>query len=142
MGRPAASKGKIDRPLGRHPRHRLKRAVTADGKKAVTHWRVVERAPPFALMRLRLETGRTHQIRVHLASEGWPILGDPLYGGNRHRGLKLEEHLPAKLGQFTRQALHACVLGFTHPETGEKMRFDIPPPSDMRELVNELFGNS
>jgi 23S rRNA pseudouridine1911/1915/1917 synthase len=135
VGNPRREQGSIDRPIARDPRDRMKRAVQERGKRAVSHWRVERRLPPFALLRLRLETGRTHQIRVHLAHEGWPVLGDPLYGLARHRGLRLPEPLRAAIDAFGRQALHAAVLAFTHPSTGTRLRFEAPLPPDMATLM-------
>ena len=96
---------------------------------------MLERLPPFALVELRLETGRTHQIRAHLAACDWPVLGDPVYGGKRHRGLNLEPGLEALLNGFQRQALHAVELGFVHPESGQELSFESPPPDDMRQVL-------
>ncbi|MBI4081401.1 MAG: RluA family pseudouridine synthase [Candidatus Lambdaproteobacteria bacterium] len=138
VGNPRRESGTIDRPIARDPRDRMKRAVHERGKRAVTHWRVERRLPPFTLLRLRLETGRTHQIRVHLAAEGWPVLGDPLYGHARHRGLHLPEPVKLAIERFGRQALHAAVLAFTHPTTGARLHFEAPPPPDLAELLKLL----
>lgn len=134
----ALLKGKIDMPLGRAKNARLKQAVNPQGRRAVTRWEVIERLGPFTLMKFRLETGRTHQIRVHAAESGWPVLGDPLYGKRRHRGLQLPPDLEAKLEGFSRQALHAAELGFLHPITGEWTLFSVPLPADMENLVRIL----
>ena len=115
----------VDAPIGRHPVHRTRMAVVASGKPAVTHLRVREAFARHTLLECDLETGRTHQIRVHLASIGHPIEGDPVYGG---RGERL---LP-------RQALHAWKLAFRHPRTGEAMRFEAPLPADLRALLARL----
>ena len=115
----------VDAPIGRHPVHRTRMAVVASGKPAVTHLRVREAFARHTLLECDLETGRTHQIRVHLASIGHPIEGDPVYGG---RGERL---LP-------RQALHAWKLAFRHPRTGEAMRFESPLPADLRALLARL----
>jgi len=117
--------GSVDAPIGRHPVHRTRMAVVAGGKAAVTHYRVREAFERHTLLECDLETGRTHQIRVHLASIGHPIEGDPVYAG---RGPKL----------LARQALHAWKLAFRHPRTGEAMRFESPMPADLRALVKEL----
>jgi len=117
--------GKVDQPIGRHPRARTRMAVVAGGKPAVTHYRVRRRFAAHTLLECRLETGRTHQIRVHLASIGHPIEGDPDYAG---RGK----------GAFHRQALHAWKLAFSHPRTGEPARFESAPPPDMRALLAGL----
>lgn len=118
--------GTIDQPLGRHPRDRLRRAVRPGGRRAVTHYRVLERFRANALVAVRLETGRTHQIRVHMAHAGYPLVGDSLYsrGGNG----------------FGRPALHAVRLGARHPATDRERDFDAPLPEDMRGLLTRLAG--
>ncbi len=120
-----AGAGSVDAPIGRHPVHRTRMAVVAGGKPAVTHYRVREAFERHTLLECELETGRTHQIRVHLASIGHPLEGDPVYAG---RGPKL-------LG---RQALHAWKLAFRHPRSGEAVRFDSPVPADLRALLRQL----
>jgi 23S rRNA pseudouridine1911/1915/1917 synthase len=117
--------GRVDAPIGRHPVHRTRMAVVASGKPAVTHYRVRERFEHHTLLECELETGRTHQIRVHLASIKHPIEGDPVYAG---RGPKL----------FGRQALHAWKLAFVHPRTGKAMAFESPLPGDFRDLLVSL----
>ena len=138
VGRPARARGTIDLPMARHAAHRVKRAVTHDGKHAVTHWEVERRYGPFTLLRLKLETGRTHQIRVHLAHADWPVLGDPLYGLARHRGLRLEPALLERLEAFQRQALHAAELGFAHPGDGRWLQFSAPFPPDLQAVLDAL----
>jgi 23S rRNA pseudouridine1911/1915/1917 synthase len=139
LGHPEAPQGTIDAPLSRHPQHRVKRAVVARGKRAVTHWTVERRLGPFTLLRLKLETGRTHQIRVHLAHSRWPVVGDPLYGNPaRVKALLLPEPVKARLLAFQRQALHAAELGFLHPATGERLDFKAKLPPDFAELVKAL----
>jgi 23S rRNA pseudouridine1911/1915/1917 synthase len=119
---------------GRDPRHRLRfSARVRVGKTAVTHWRVVERLRGAALIEARLETGRTHQVRVHLADLGHPVLGDRLYGG-----LGGDERLAAVGRELGRQALHAATLGFLHPVTGARMSFASPIPEDMRRAIDRL----
>ena len=134
-GVPQAAAGSVDAPLARSAANRKKIAIVADGrgKRAVTHWRRLERLRDAALVECRLETGRTHQVRVHMASRGHPLLGDPVYGrsGSKHRKLMNE------LG-FHRQALHAAELGFTHPVTKRKLSFVSAMPSDMQELFTAL----
>jgi 23S rRNA pseudouridine1911/1915/1917 synthase len=122
---------------GRHPVDRKRfSSKVATGKPAVTHVRVEERfALGAALLRARLETGRTHQIRVHLADHGHPLLGDPLYG--RRPG---DPRLAALAEALGRQALHAAVLGFAHPITGATLRFETPPPADLAALLAALRG--
>jgi 23S rRNA pseudouridine1911/1915/1917 synthase len=117
--------GTVDAPIGRHPVHRTRMAIVPGGKPAVTHYKVRERFGAHTLLECELETGRTHQIRVHLASIGHPLEGDPVYGG---RGAK----------RLPRQALHAWKLGFVHPRTGTPVRFEAPPPGDFLALLEEL----
>ena len=135
QGRVLPPSGTVDAPLGRSDRDRMARAVVADGrgKRAVTHYRTVEALRGATRLECRLETGRTHQVRVHLAHLGHPLLGDPLY---RRRGGPLQPLLD-ELG-FHRQALHAATLGFDHPVTGTRMRFDAAPPQDLQELFMRL----
>jgi 23S rRNA pseudouridine1911/1915/1917 synthase len=134
-GVPMTGEGSVDAPLARSATDRKKIAIVKGdrGKRAVTHWRVVKKWRDAALVECRLETGRTHQIRVHMASLGHPLLGDPVYG---RYGKRLQELLKA-LG-FRRQALHAAVLGFTHPVTKHRLSFESPVPEDMQELFNTL----
>ena len=120
-----AAGGKVDAPVGRHPVHRTRMAVVAGGKPAVTHYRVRERFAAHTLLECELETGRTHQIRVHLASIGHPLEGDPVYAG---RG-------PRLLG---RQALHAWKLAFAHPRGGKAASFESPLPADFQALLESL----
>lgn len=119
----------IDAPIGRHPTQRTTMAVVAQGRPARTHVEVIERFGIATLLRCRLETGRTHQIRVHLAAIGHPLVGDPAYGGRR---------AAAGIPAFPRQALHATRLALVHPATGRGMCFDAPPPADFAGLVEGL----
>jgi 23S rRNA pseudouridine1911/1915/1917 synthase len=121
--------GTIDAPVGRHPTQRIKMAITPRGKPAITHYRILERYRGATLIACRLETGRTHQIRVHMASLGHPLLGDPVYG-------RPATTLPA----FPRQALHATRLGLAHPECGTPMSWESPLPADMAALLASLRG--
>jgi len=133
----------IDAPLGRHPKDRQRQAVRRDGRRAVTHLRVLERfgAPPAAaLVECRLETGRTHQIRAHLAHVGHGVIGDPVYGRRRASARALGETAAAAANAFSRQALHAAELGFNHPLTDEEMRFTAGPPADFAALLATLRG--
>ncbi|MBU1253350.1 MAG: RluA family pseudouridine synthase [Alphaproteobacteria bacterium] len=135
-GHPNPPSGTIEARLGRSDRDRKKMAVLPEdaerGKHAITHYRAIRRLDHATLIECRLETGRTHQVRVHLMSIGHPLLGDPIYG----RTPKALRALLSELG-FTRQALHAAELGFIHPATGEKVQFTAELPRDMRELIDE-----
>ncbi len=132
------SGGTVRAAIGRHPRDRVKMSVQARGRPAVTHYRVLERYPQHTQLRVRLETGRTHQIRVHLAYIRHPVFGDPVYGGRVLRGTGMPEDLRRMLATFPRQALHARELGFAHPVTGARMTFTREPPADFQELVGAL----
>jgi 23S rRNA pseudouridine1911/1915/1917 synthase len=112
--------------------------VVENGKPAVSHYRVAERFAAHSLLRVALETGRTHQIRVHLAHLRWPIVGDPLYGGGFRLPAGASEPLRAVLRAFKRQALHAETLVFAHPRTGEEVRASAPLPEDFRALLEAL----
>ncbi len=138
-GSPAEETGKISGIIGRHPTERLRLSGTArHGKQAVTNWRVLERFGPASLVQLRLETGRTHQIRVHLTEAGMPLLGDPLYpDGGRFNNLK-DTRLKGMIAMLKRQALHARVLGFIHPQSGQYLEFSSEPPEDFKELLDYL----
>ncbi|HET7317254.1 MAG TPA: RluA family pseudouridine synthase [Sphingomicrobium sp.] len=133
-GVPKSAQGTIDAPLARSSANRKKIAIVEDGrgKRAVTHWKRLEVLKDSALVECSLETGRTHQVRVHMASIGHPLLGDPVYGGGKvHREL-------LKNLAFHRQALHAARLGFTHPVTKHRLSFSSGMPADMQELFNHL----
>jgi 23S rRNA pseudouridine1911/1915/1917 synthase len=120
----------VDAPIGRHPTQRTTMAVVATGKPARTHVAPLQRFGASTFVRCRLETGRTHQIRVHLASLGHPLIGDPVYGGRKA--------LPPALRAFPRQALHAATLGLVHPESGDALQWSSPLPQDFRELLAGL----
>ena len=124
--------------IDRHPRDRLKMAVREDGRDAVTHYRLRERFRNHTALECRLETGRTHQIRVHMAHIRYPIIGDPLYGGPLKLPKGASEELIAALRGFRRQALHAEALEFSHPASGEPLRVSAPLPADMLELLRLL----
>ena len=131
--------GTVDAPMGRHPVDRKRQAVVAHGgKPAVTHYRVLDRYRAHTRVQVRLETGRTHQIRVHLAHRRYPLVGDPLYGGRLKQPAGATEALREALRGFRRQALHAFKLGLVHPASGEYMEFEAPLPEDFQTLVQVL----
>ncbi|MBS7456817.1 23S rRNA pseudouridine(1911/1915/1917) synthase RluD [Coralloluteibacterium stylophorae] len=134
--------GKVDAPIGRHPTDRIRRAVLAEGqadaREAVTHYRVRERFRAHTVVECRLETGRTHQIRVHMAHVRHPIVGDPLYGGALRLPKAATPELVDSLRGFKRQALHAETLEFTHPASGEPLRVQAAPPADFEALCGAL----
>lgn len=138
-GSPQEDTGKIEGIIGRHPTERLRLSGKAkNGKHAVTRWKVKERYGRVSLVELRLETGRTHQIRVHLTEAGYPLLGDPLYpDGGRCNNIP-DTQLRGMIGRLGRQALHARCLGFIHPSSGEYMEFTVEPPEDLQELLAYL----
>ncbi len=130
-----AGEGTVEAPIGRHPRERIKMAVVHSGKPAITHWRALEQFATHTLIECRLETGRTHQIRVHMAHIGHPLAADPVYGG-RPRLTSIELNLA--LEDFQRQALHARKLSLQHPETGKTMSWKAPIPDDLDTLLLAL----
>jgi len=130
--------GTVDAPIGRHPHDRKRNTVRDDGKEAITHYRIVERLPGHTLLRVKLETGRTHQIRVHMAHLHHPLSGDPVYGGRAKLPAGADEALIAVLRRFKRQALHAEVLGLEHPATGEWLEWRAELPADLVELLDAL----
>ncbi len=131
--------GTVNKPMGRHPVHRKKMAVIEHGgKPAVTHYRVVKRFRIHTHIRVQLETGRTHQIRVHMAHVRYPLLGDPVYLGRSRLPAGGTEEFKESILRFGRQALHAKFLGLDHPETGEWMEWEIPLPQDMVDLLEIL----
>ena len=139
--------GRIEAPIGRHPSGRTRMAVVHEkkgGRPAVTHWKVIEQMGAYSLVECRLETGRTHQIRVHLAHEGHPLLGDELYGGGFALASQFvpaqANKLRATLHTVQRQMLHARQLAFTHPRTGEPMSFTAEPPADFLDILSALRG--
>ncbi len=136
--------GTIDAPLGRHPSQRTKRAVSgaSDARAAVTHYRVQKRFRSHSHLRMQLETGRTHQIRVHLAHIGYPILGDMTYGGRMSYPRGASPELLECIQQFRRQALHARILGFIHPVEEEYMEWESALPADMQQLLSLLEQDS
>jgi 23S rRNA pseudouridine1911/1915/1917 synthase len=126
-----ARDGSVDAPIGRHPTQRTRMAVTEHGRAARTHYRVLERYTRATLLECRLDTGRTHQIRVHLQSIGHPLVGDPVYRAGRGAP-------PGPLASFKRQALHAFRLGLVHPASGAAMQWEAPVPQDMKVLLQDL----
>ncbi|GAB2720166.1 23S rRNA pseudouridine(1911/1915/1917) synthase RluD [Halomonas garicola] len=137
IGTPVAG-GTVDAPIGRHPKDRKRQAVNASGKPAVTHFRVVERFRAHTHVRCTLETGRTHQIRVHMAHARYPLIGDALYGGRPKLPPGASDTLKEILREFPRQALHARRLGFVHPESGQEVTFRAPLPDDLLMLLDYL----
>jgi 23S rRNA pseudouridine1911/1915/1917 synthase len=144
-GAPRDPKGTVDKPIDRHPGAREKMAVRASGREAITHWRVLERysdtsgKPVASLIECTLETGRTHQIRVHLASIGHPLIGDDVYGpGFRTKTKLLPEHARSAVEALGRQALHAHLLTVAHPATAEFIEFRAPLPADLARLRHML----
>ena len=127
VGAPREDTGTIDRPIGRHKIDRKKMAIVPDGRRAVTHYQVMERYRGYARMKFQLETGRTHQIRVHMASIGHPIIGDPLYGLKKDR-----------FGYLDGQCLHAYRLSLDHPRTGKRMVFEAPLPAYFTEILEKM----
>lgn len=131
QGLPDPIVGTIDAPIGRHPSSGWKFAVTQDGRHSVTHYEVVEAFREASLLEVHLETGRTHQIRVHMSSVGHPCVGDPMYGS--------DPNLTKRLG-LTRQWLHATSLGFVHPGSGKWMEVSSPYPEDLQQAADKLRG--
>jgi len=134
--------GTVEAPIGRHPTARTRMAVTTAGKPAVTHFRVLERFRAHSYLRVNLETGRTHQIRVHLAHLRHPIVGDPVYGGRPRLPARPSGALVAALRGFGRQALHAHRLGLAHPATGEWVEWESPLPADLQALLAALRADA
>jgi 23S rRNA pseudouridine1911/1915/1917 synthase len=127
--------GSVDAPIGRHPRDRLRMAVVRSGKPALTHYCILERFPAHTLLKVRLETGRTHQIRVHMAHINCPLVGDPLYGGRQRLPRGVSAALREALIAFRRQALHAARLALTHPRRHEWLSWEAELPEDFARLL-------
>ena len=147
-GAPAHSRGTVDAPIDRHPSHRERMAVRQNGREAITHWSVLERfagrdgKPVAALVECHLETGRTHQIRVHMAHIGHPLLGDSVYGtGFKTKASLLSEAARAALEGLGRQALHAYLLVVQHPDLGERLEFQSELPADLARLHHVLAAS-
>ena len=130
--------GTVDEPIGRDPKDRVKQAVSTSGKDATTHYRAIDRFKSHTHVKAILETGRTHQIRVHLSYVGHPLIGDPMYGGRVRFPKKASEELKEALLNFKRQALHSKKLTLTHPISGESMSWKAPLPDDMTALLEVL----
>ena len=126
----------IEEPIGRHPNDRKKMAVVSDGKEAITHFNVLQKFRNFSEIKVNLETGRTHQIRVHLANLRHPLVGDQVYGGRLTLPKSISDELKVELHQFKRQALRARKLSFIHPDTEEQVSFETDLPSDMKQLID------
>ncbi|GAB7028077.1 RluA family pseudouridine synthase [Geotalea toluenoxydans] len=142
-GSPKTDSGRLESIIGRHPVDRKRMSGKArHGKHAVTHWRVIGRYPGMCLIRLRLETGRTHQIRVHLSEAGHPLVGDEVYGGGARLDSVKDPVLRRLVRELGRQALHAKTLGFVHPSTKEYLEFDTDLPQDMATIVEHLEKSS
>ncbi|VAW80750.1 Ribosomal large subunit pseudouridine synthase D [hydrothermal vent metagenome] len=134
--------GTVDAPIGRHPKDRLRMAVVESGKPAVSHYRVLERFAAHTLVQVRLETGRTHQIRVHMAHLHYPLVGDPVYGGRLRLPRGASERLQEALRGFRRQALHARRLAFVHPQSGETVGWEVDIPEDFLSLLEVIRSES
>jgi 23S rRNA pseudouridine1911/1915/1917 synthase len=130
--------GTIDEPIGRDSKDRVKQSVSANGKEAVTHYRAIDRFKSHTHVKAILETGRTHQIRVHLSHAGYPLIGDPMYGGRVRFPKKANEVLKETLLNLKRQALHSKKLTLSHPISGELMSWKAPLPKDMQSLLDVL----
>lgn len=136
------SGGTVDAPIGRHSRNRLKMAITQKGRPARTDYRVKERFRAHGLLAITLQTGRTHQIRVHMAHLGFPLVGDPLYGARVQLPPRPDAELELQLKGFSRQALHAGALGLEHPVTGKTLSWQSPLPEDLENLARALAADA
>lgn len=132
------SGGTIDKPVGRHPRHRTRMAVIETGKPAITHYRIINKYRAHTHIKVQLETGRTHQIRVHMSWLGHPVVGDTVYSGRPRIPKGINSELANIIKSFPRQALHASALEFNHPESGKTVQYEAPLPEDMNHLIEAL----
>jgi len=139
IGVPVAG-GTISEPVGRHPVDRKRMSVNERGKAAITHYRIAEKFQKHSHVRVKLETGRTHQIRVHMAHIRYPLIGDAIYGGRRQIPAGVSDTVRDAIAGFRRQALNASELGIEHPATGESMHWKVEPPADMQALLATLRG--
>jgi len=130
--------GLVNQPIGRHPRDRIKMAVRENGREAITHYRLLERFREHSHIKVQLETGRTHQIRVHMSYLRHPIVGDPVYAGRQRIPAGAQQDLVDYIQGFKRQALHAWKLSFVHPEHGNEVLFEAPLAEDIQQLINLL----
>ena len=137
VGAPVVSKT-INEPIGRHPKIRTKQAVLQSGKEAITRFTILEKYEGYSLLKVNLDTGRTHQIRVHLSHIGYPIVGDPLYGNRNKFSSGTNEELKSIISSFKRQALHAQALDLVHPSSGKLISFNAEIPEDMETLINQI----
>ncbi len=133
--------GLVDLPIGRHPVNRKKMAVRENGKKAITHYQILHSFPEHTHLAIRLETGRTHQIRVHMAHQRHPLVGDAVYGGKFRIPVKGSMELKDALSNFNRQALHARELALVHPSSGNRLRWRVDLPGDMTGLLDRLMDS-
>lgn len=130
--------GTVDQAIGRHPKHRTKMAVVKNGRSAITHYRIIKKYRHHTQLQVNLETGRTHQIRVHMTWLHYPIVGDSIYGAKKQLVKGMDPELARVITAFPRQALHACVIKLAHPQSNELMEWQAPIPEDMAELINAL----
>ena len=137
VGQPVSG-GMINKPIGRHPKNRTKQAVVDSGKDAITDFKIKEKLHGYSLLLASLRTGRTHQIRVHLSSKDFPIVGDPLYGGKQKFAPGTSEDLKKEISELNRQALHAYSLSFIHPVDQNIITNAAPMPNDMKKLIEKL----
>jgi len=136
---PKEAEGRIDLPVGRHPQERQRMSThSRRGKTAVTKWRVIERYGAASLLEVTIETGRTHQIRVHLSAIGYPVIGDRVYAGAKRIQTVADPVVRARIKAMKRQALHAARIGFIHPLTGASLTFSAPLPQDIADIVEFL----